>query len=101
MIDGAMQPFALTLDRFIDHAAKWHPKAEIVTAGEGSRARIDYAGLRERSNRLSGALAALGLERGDRLAVLANWWMRDAVVRVDAVPLAQTGKINKMRLRAL
>ena len=28
---GAMQPYALTLDRFLDHAAKWHGATEVVT----------------------------------------------------------------------
>ena len=37
MIDGDMQAFALTLDKFLEHAAKWHPRAEVVTAREGGR----------------------------------------------------------------
>jgi 3-(methylthio)propionyl---CoA ligase len=76
---GAMQPYALTLDRFIEHAAKWHAAAEVVTggwptspAGSGaSSARIGYAALRDRSRRLSGALLSLGLVQGDNLAVMA------------------------------
>jgi len=32
---GAMQPYALTLDRFIDHASKWHGATEVVTGGGG------------------------------------------------------------------
>jgi acyl-CoA synthetase (AMP-forming)/AMP-acid ligase II len=63
-----MQPYALTVDKFLDHAAKWWGDREIVTAGSG---RIGYAALRARSNRLSGALAALGLHAGDRIATLA------------------------------
>lgn len=63
-----MQSYALTVDKFLDHAAKWFPTREVVTAGVH---RIGYARLRERSNRLSGALAALGLRFGDRLATLA------------------------------
>ncbi|MBX3566370.1 MAG: AMP-binding protein [Sphingomonas sp.] len=67
-----MQPFALTLNRFIDHAAKWHAGAEVITgAGAGAGTRITYAALRERSRRLSGALQAIGLARGDNLGVLA------------------------------
>jgi fatty-acyl-CoA synthase len=31
---------------------------------------------------------------------IANWWMPDAVIRVPNMPLASTGKIDKMRLRA-
>ena len=67
---GAMQPFALTLNRFVDHAAKWHPRREVVTGG-GTSARVTYAELRERSRRLSGALQALGLAEGDNLGLLA------------------------------
>ena len=67
---GAMQPYALTLDRFIEHAAKWHGAVEVVTGG-GAGTRTSYFALRERSNRLSGAFRALGLEQGDNLAVLA------------------------------
>lgn len=63
-----MQSYALTVDKFLDHAAKWRGEREVVTAGGG---RISYAALRERSNHLSGALAHLGLEVGDRLATLA------------------------------
>jgi 3-(methylthio)propionyl---CoA ligase len=65
---GAMQPYALTLDKFIDHAAKWHGGTEVVTGGGG---RIGYAAFRERANRLSGAFAALGLRPGDNLGTLA------------------------------
>ncbi len=72
MTDGAMQAFPLTLDRLLDHAAKWHPAAEVVTAGEGGAIeRIGYAALRVRARRASAALAALGIARGDRVATLA------------------------------
>ncbi|WP_409574717.1 AMP-binding enzyme [Sphingopyxis sp. PET50] len=30
---------------------------------------------------------------------VAPWWIPDAVVRLDAMPLAPTGKIDKIRLR--
>jgi acyl-CoA synthetase (AMP-forming)/AMP-acid ligase II len=67
-----MQPYALTIDKFLDHAAKWHGDTEIVLGDGGeAAARIGYAGLRDRSNRLSGALLTLGLERGDRVGTLA------------------------------
>ena len=66
-----MQRFALTIDKFLDHAAKWSGDREIVTAGAGHAARrIGYGDLRARSNRLSGALAALGLRIGDRVGTL-------------------------------
>ena len=67
-----MQDYALTVDRFLDHAAKWHGQAKVVTAGAGGgETLIGYAELRQRANRLSGALLELGLARGDRIATLA------------------------------
>jgi len=68
-----LQPYELTLDKFLAHAAKWHPQGQVVTGGGvgGPVARIDYAALRERSTLLSGAFAALGIARGDRIATLA------------------------------
>lgn len=72
MIDGSMQDFALTLDKFLDHAAKWHPNTEVVTAREaGGPARIGYAALNDRARRVSGALHGLGVRQGDRVATLA------------------------------
>ena len=67
-----MQTYRLTVDKFLDHAARWFGGREIVEA-DGGRVvgRTTYATLRERSNRLSGALLALGLRRGDRVATLA------------------------------
>ena len=31
---------------------------------------------------------------------VAPWWIPDAVIRVPSMPLASTGKIDKMRLRS-
>lgn len=67
-----MQSYALTIDKFLEHAAKWSGHREIVTADAGRAiSRIGYAGLRSRSNSLSGALAALELRPGDRVGTLA------------------------------
>jgi fatty-acyl-CoA synthase len=69
---GAMQPYALTLDRFLDHAAKWHGAKEVVTGGSGGiSVRVGYSALRDRSRRLSGALHSLGLAQGDNFGVMA------------------------------
>src|SRR5271165_6048585 len=66
-----MQPFALTVDKFLDHAAKWSGDREIVTAESGRVVkRVGYAKLKDRTNRLSGALAALDLGLGDRVGTL-------------------------------
>lgn len=72
VIHGEMQDFALTLDKFLDHAAKWHPDVEVVTAREGGGTdRIGYVGLRQRSRKLSAVFAGLGVRGGDCVATLA------------------------------
>lgn len=72
VIDGAMQSYPLTLDRIIEHAAKWTPEAEVVTARSGAEnARISYAGLRDRARKVSGLLDGFGVTFGDRVATLA------------------------------
>ena len=82
VIDGGMQPFALTLDKFLSHAAKWHPQAEVVTArADDTCARIGYAQLMERSMRLSALLKDVGIRCGDRVATLA--WNTQAHVEVS------------------
>lgn len=71
MIDG-MQAWELTVDKFLIHAARWHPDVEVVSCDvDGETSRMGYAQLLERSRRLSGALATLGLEQGDVVATLA------------------------------
>lgn len=72
MIDGAMQEFALTLEKFLDHAAKWHPYGQVVTAREQGRIdRVDYAALRARSLRISAVFRDFGVTFGQRVATLA------------------------------
>jgi fatty-acyl-CoA synthase len=66
-----MQAYPLTVDRFLDHAARWMGDREVVTAADdGTVSRIGYAALRERCNRMSGAMAALGMAFGQRIATL-------------------------------
>ncbi len=72
VIHGRMQHYALTVDKFLEHGAKWHPDVHVVTAREGGGAdRIGYAALRQRSRQVSGVLAGLGVAEGDRVATLA------------------------------
>ncbi len=81
MIDGSIQDFPLTLNRILDHAAKWHGDAQVVTAGtNGANQRIGYAGLRDRALRVSSLLAGFGVTPGDRVATLA--WNSQAHVEV-------------------
>jgi fatty-acyl-CoA synthase len=79
MIDGEMQASALTLEKFLDHAAKWRPNGEVVTAREDGRIdRIGYADLRDRALRVSSVLEGLGVKTGSRVATLA-WNSQDHV----------------------
>lgn len=67
-----MQNYALTVDKFLEHAAKWSPRSGIVWAEQGVvQKRLGYVDLHGRSKRLSGALQALGLRIGDRVGTLA------------------------------
>lgn len=67
-----MQQYSLTVDKILDHAAKWCGDGEVVTADAGRVVdRITYADLRTRSNLLSGALHSLGLQQADRVGTLA------------------------------
>lgn len=80
-MDGAMQPYALTLDKFLQHAARWHPQAQVVTARpDGKSDRIGYAALRDRALRISVVLQSFGIRAGDRIATLA--WNTQAHVEV-------------------
>lgn len=73
MMDAAMQDYALTLDKFLVHAAKWHPEVQVVTAGEPGQpsARLGYGAIETRSRRVSAALANLGVSIGEAVATLA------------------------------
>jgi acyl-CoA synthetase (AMP-forming)/AMP-acid ligase II len=72
-----MQRYALTVDKFLDHAAKWHGTSYVVSAAPGAEAdRVTYRQLRECCQSVSGAMLDQGLRLGDRVATLA-WNTRD------------------------
>ena len=67
-----VQTYGLTLDKFLDHAARWHGEVEVVSEDGASSPTIrSYASVQARSIRVSGALERLGLVTGQRLATLA------------------------------
>jgi fatty-acyl-CoA synthase len=66
-----MQSYALTVDKFLEHAAKWHASAEVISTAGSEVSRTTYAQLREQAARLSGGLLDRGLRLGDRVATLA------------------------------
>jgi fatty-acyl-CoA synthase len=69
---GLMQDWPLTVDKILDHAARWHGHREIVTRSvEGPIVRGTYAECHDRAKRVSNALKAWGIKLGDRVATLA------------------------------
>jgi len=69
---GLMQHGALTLDKIMDHAARWHADREVVSRSvEGPIVRTTYGQMRDRAKRVSNALLALGMNPGDRIGTLA------------------------------
>lgn len=72
MIHGKPQDFALTLDKIIDHASKWHGDKQVVTASPDEVARrIGYRQLMARAKRMSALLARYGTMPADCVATLA------------------------------
>jgi 3-(methylthio)propionyl---CoA ligase len=72
MTQPFVQDYGLTLNRLLEHAARWHPTSGVVTAtGGGASTRLTYEQLLERSQAFSSGLQQLGVRLGDRVATLA------------------------------
>ena len=69
---GSDADWPLTLDRIIQHAAKWHGDREVVSLRpDGLRDRTSYAEVEATARRFSSALLSLGIAPGDRVATMA------------------------------
>lgn len=69
---GLMQDRPLLISSLIEHAARFHPKAEIVSRlPEGGMHRTDWAGIRSEACKVANALKTLGIGMGDRVGTLA------------------------------
>ncbi|HJV26993.1 MAG TPA: long-chain-fatty-acid--CoA ligase [Aromatoleum sp.] len=72
MLKGLMQDRPLLVSSLIEHAARCHPRAEIVSrTAEGTMSRCTYGDLSRRSRQVAAALLALGVGPGDRIGTLA------------------------------
>jgi len=63
------RPASRTLGDLVDEMASVTPTAEAVVFCDE---RLDYAGLKARVDRFARALLAIGVRRGDRVAVLVT-----------------------------
>jgi fatty-acyl-CoA synthase len=69
---GLMQDRPLLISSLIDHAATFHPRAEIVgRTVEGPVHRTNYGEVQRRSKQVANAMKVLGIEPGDRVGTLA------------------------------
>jgi len=71
-MQGLMQDWAMTVDKFLDHAQTNFPQREIVTRSiEGPIVRSSYDEVWRRAKQTTNALKARGIVLGDRVATLA------------------------------
>jgi fatty-acyl-CoA synthase len=71
-MQGLMQNWPLTVDRILDHAKMWHSQREVVSRSvEGPIVRTTYGEIHTRAKKMSNALLAMGVNKGDRIATLA------------------------------
>ncbi len=69
---GLMQDRPLLISSLIEHAANFHPETEIVVRTvEGPMLRTNYRELHRRARQVANAMAALGVQPGDRVGTLA------------------------------
>ncbi|ADU39417.1 3-(methylthio)propionyl-CoA ligase [Variovorax paradoxus] len=69
---GLMQERPLLISSLIDHAATFHPHAEVVgRTVEGPVHRTNYGEVQRRSKQVANAMKVLGIEPGDRVGTLA------------------------------
>ena len=69
---GLMQDRPLLISSLIEHAATFHPDAEIVSRlPEGGTHRTTWSGLADTARQVANALQKLGIQQGDRVGTLA------------------------------
>jgi fatty-acyl-CoA synthase len=72
MLEGLMQhDHPLTVQHIVDRMRRLYRDSEVVTLGDDGVRRASYADVTARVDRLCGALRALGIGEGDRVATFA------------------------------
>ncbi len=83
---GGMQDHSLRISNIIDHAARENGSREIVSYwADGSETRTNWTEIRHDALRMTQALEALGMGKGDRIATLAMNHSRHLVSWYGAV----------------
>lgn len=83
---GAMQDWPLVVTHLIDHAAREYGHREHVTRwADGSETRTTWAGVRRDALKMTQALRAAGVGKGERIATLAMNHSRHLVTWYGAV----------------
>ncbi|MFW2851393.1 long-chain-fatty-acid--CoA ligase [Sphingomonas sp. TX0543] len=68
---GLMQHGALTVDKFLGHAAAWHSAREVISRdAAGIVSRSNYGEIHALAKRVSSGLARAGIRPGDRVATM-------------------------------
>jgi fatty-acyl-CoA synthase len=70
-VQGLMMEYQLTLRHVLERAYRYFPRKEVVTRVDGGVTRATYGEVYGRVHRLAGALAALGIGDGNRVATFA------------------------------
>lgn len=67
-----MQDFPLTVDKIIDHAAKYHPNRKLISRSvEGPITETNWLTIRNQAKKLSQGLLSMGVKTGDVIGVMA------------------------------
>ena len=69
-LTSTMQDFALTLTHLLRHGQTVHRRSQVVSFDGEAVSTASFADVATRAERLAGALAALGVRRGERVATL-------------------------------
>jgi fatty-acyl-CoA synthase len=84
-MQGMMMDYPLTLLPILERARRLFGKKQVITRVGAETTRATYLELYDRVQRLAGALAALGVQRGDRVATLC-WNHQQHLELYFAVP---------------
>jgi fatty-acyl-CoA synthase len=84
-LTSTMMDVPLSVTQLLEHGHRVHPDRHVVTWQGSSARKVSFADTYERTRRLAGGLAALGVEQGDVVATFC-WNHQEHVEAYFAVP---------------